>query len=76
MGYLQNTGYRQSYLIGSTMGIMKVSGIIWLNQIVDKLDWKHNLIPEEVEQVFANRPQYRLLEHGNIEGENVYAAYG
>jgi uncharacterized DUF497 family protein len=56
--------------------MMKVTGIIWLNNIVDKLDWKHNLIPEEVEQVFVNKPQYRLLERGKIEGEDVYSAYG
>ncbi len=55
---------------------MKVTGVIWLTQIVEKLNWKHNLVPEEVEQVLASKPQYRLLESGRIDGENVYAAYG
>jgi len=55
---------------------MKVTGIIWLRKIVDKLDWKHQIQITEVEEVFANRPQYRQLESGNIDGEDVYAAYG
>ena len=55
---------------------MKVTGLIWLQQIIDKLDWKHNLTPEEVEQIFTNRPQYRFLERGRIDDEDVYAAYG
>lgn len=55
---------------------MKITGFIWLRDIVDKLDWKHKLQPEEIEELFANRPQYRWLEKGKIESEDVYAAYG
>lgn len=55
---------------------MKITGLIWLSSIVDKLDWKHSLSLTEVEQVFVNRPQYRFLERGKIDGEDVYAAYG
>jgi uncharacterized DUF497 family protein len=32
--------------------------------------------PEEVEEVFANRPHFRWIEAGNVAGENVYAAMG
>ena len=55
---------------------MRIKGTIWLQNIVDKLAWKHQIIPDEIETVFANRPQYRFLEKGKVEGENVYAAYG
>ena len=55
---------------------MKISGIIWLQKIVDKLEAKHHLTPEEVEEVFANHPEFRFIEDGDIAGENVYAAYG
>ena len=55
---------------------MTIDGIIWLQNVVDKIAAKHRLTQEEVEQVFLNRPQYRLLERGNIEGEHVYSAYG
>ncbi len=55
---------------------MRIKGIIWLQEIVDKLDWKHNIRQDEVEQVFFNNPQYRFLEKGKIENEHVYSAYG
>ncbi len=31
---------------------------------------------EEVEDVFARRPQIRFVENGRVEGEDLYAAYG
>ena len=55
---------------------MKITGLIWLETIVEKLDWKHNIYPEEVEDIFKNKPEYRFLERGKIDGENVYSAYG
>ncbi len=55
---------------------MEVSGTIWLEKIVEKLARKHHLTQDEVEEVFVNTPQYRFIERGKIEGENVYAAYG
>ncbi len=29
---------------------MKIDGLIWLRDIVDKLAWKHQVDPEEVEE--------------------------
>jgi uncharacterized DUF497 family protein len=55
---------------------MRLSGIIWLEPVVEKLARKHGLSRKEVEQVLAGKPQWRYLENGRIEGENVYAAYG
>jgi uncharacterized DUF497 family protein len=55
---------------------MKIEGIVWLEKIVDKIQTKHHLTQDEVEQVFANKPQYRFLEKGKIVGEDVYSAYG
>ncbi|MCP5053059.1 MAG: BrnT family toxin [bacterium] len=55
---------------------MNIDGMIWLEKIVDKLEKKHHITPNEVEQVFMDNPQYRFLEKGKIEGENVYSAYG
>ena len=55
---------------------MKIDGIIWLQQIVEKLEKKHHIKQDEVEQAFINNPQYRFLEKGKIEGENVYSVYG
>ena len=55
---------------------MTITGIIWLQKIVDKLLKKHNVVKNEIEQVFSNKPQYRFLERGKIEDQNVYSAYG
>ena len=55
---------------------MKITGIIWLQKIVEKLAKKHHITQDEVEQTFVNDPQYRFLEQGRIEGDNVYSAYG
>ena len=55
---------------------IRITGLIWLKAIIEKLDWKHNIQPEEVEEVFKNTPEYRYLERGKVDGENVYSAYG
>ena len=55
---------------------MKVTGIIWLRDIVDKLSWKHNITIDEVEQIFGSSPRYRFIESGDVEGEDLYTALG
>ena len=59
-----------------TIYIMKISGVLWLQKIIDKIERKHHITQSEVEQVLSNNPQYRFIEKGRIEGENVYSAYG
>jgi uncharacterized DUF497 family protein len=56
--------------------MMRIKGVIWLLKIVDKLNTKHHVTQDEIEQVFLNSPQYRFLEKGKIENEHVYSAYG
>ena len=55
---------------------MKITGVIWLRNVIDKLLWKHNVTTEEVEEVFDRRPRYRYIETGDIQGEDLYAAMG
>jgi uncharacterized DUF497 family protein len=55
---------------------MRVLGTIWLREVVDKLDWKHDVATEEVEEVFSLAPHYRHIERGDLEGEDLYAAFG
>lgn len=55
---------------------MKVEGFIWLEQYVDKLETKHNVTPEEAEEVFYNNPSIRKVEKGYRRGEHVYRALG
>lgn len=56
--------------------MMKISGTIWLDDVVDKLHRKHNVEPEEVEEVLAGRPTFRRLETGRVRGEDLFAALG
>jgi uncharacterized DUF497 family protein len=55
---------------------MQITGVIWLRNIVDKLAWKHQVTTDEVEEVLNNSPRYKFTETGNIEGENLYVAFG
>ena len=55
---------------------MKISNIIWLREIVDKLIVKHNVEPIEVEETLNNHPKIRFVEKGERSGEDVYLALG
>ena len=55
---------------------MKIVGFIWLEEIVEKLEVKHQVMPEEVEQVFVSNPRIRRMNRGHYRGEDVYRALG
>ena len=55
---------------------MKIDGLIWLRDIADKLEFKHNVSMEEVEETLNNRPKFRFVEKGERKGEDVYMALG
>ncbi len=55
---------------------MKINGFIWLEDIVEKLAAKHQVAPEEVEQIFSNQPGVRRMKKGHFRGEDVYRALG
>jgi energy-converting hydrogenase A subunit M len=41
---------------------MNITGYIFREDIVDKLAWKHQIQPEEVVEVFENKPHVEQLE--------------
>ena len=55
---------------------MEISRIIWLEDIVEKLRWKHDVDELEVIEVFENKPRFQRKEAGYRPGEDVYAAFG
>lgn len=55
---------------------MYIDDFIWQEDVVDKLAVKHGVSPQEVEEVFFNRPRYRFVEKGRRSGEDVYWASG
>jgi len=55
---------------------LEIRGLIWLEEIVDKLERKHNVQQDQVRQVLNGFPKFRFVEKGHRSGENVYAAGG
>ena len=55
---------------------MVIERFVWLPSIVDKLLGKHNVTPEEVEELFTNRPRFRFHEKGRVRGEDMYTGLG
>ena len=55
---------------------MKIENLIWLQDIIDKLAFKHQVEPSEVEEVFDNGPRIRFVRKGNRRGEDVYMSWG
>ncbi len=53
-----------------------IHDIIWLDTIVEKLAWKHNILPSEVEDVLSGDCRIFKKENGKVEGEHVYNALG
>jgi uncharacterized DUF497 family protein len=56
--------------------VMRVSDVVWLPQVIDKLDWKHDVHPSEVEEVIFGPAVFRKVQKGNVPGEDVYSALG
>jgi len=55
---------------------VKIRSIIWLPDIIEKLEVKHGVTVEEVEEVFELGAVYRRGSRGKRPGENLYKAYG
>ena len=53
-----------------------IDDIMWLDRIVEKLAWKHNILPSEVEEVLFGRCKIYRKEKGKVEGEHLYNALG
>ena len=53
-----------------------INDIIWLDGIVEKLAWKHNVLPVEVEGVLAGQCKIFKKESGRVDGEDLYNALG
>ena len=55
---------------------MQIKALIWLPDIIEKLEVKHGVMVEEVEEVFELDPLFRRGPRGKRHGENLYKAYG
>ena len=55
---------------------MQLYEINWKNRVVDKIEGKHRVTIDEVEQVLFSKPHTRRAEKGRVKGEDLYVAYG
>jgi hypothetical protein len=55
---------------------MFIDEFVWLPDVIRKLDAKHNVSQDEVEDVFFNDPKYRFVESGHRPDEDVDSAGG
>lgn len=55
---------------------MYIADIIWIPEVVDKLEWKHNVTPREVDDVMFSNPLVRKIQKGHRSNEDVYVAFG
>jgi uncharacterized protein len=55
---------------------LKLSGIIWLEEIIEKIERKHHVTPDEVKEILRTSAYFRFVEKGHRRGENVYSALG
>jgi uncharacterized DUF497 family protein len=50
--------------------------VIWMERIVEKLAWKHNVLTSDVEEVLSGNCRIFKKEKGRVEGEHLYNALG
>jgi len=50
---------------------LEITRIVWLEDIVEKLRWKHNIEESEVIEVLGNYPRFVRKEAGFVPGEDV-----
>jgi uncharacterized DUF497 family protein len=53
---------------------VRIREIIWLPEIIEKLEWKHQVFPYEVREALNNKPRIFFRETGHVEGEHLYEA--
>ncbi len=53
-----------------------IEDIVWLDRIVEKIAWKHNVLPCEVEEILSGNCRIFKKEKGRVEGEHLYNALG
>ena len=55
---------------------MQLKEIIWINRFVIKMQKKHHVTVDEVEESLFSGTIFRRARRGKVIGEDVYLAYG
>lgn len=56
--------------------MLRIDGLIWFDDIIEKLISKHHVKQNEVREVLSSKPHFRFVEKGHRSGEDVYATLG
>ena len=56
--------------------MMRLNEVIWKDYYVDKIEVKHGILTDEVEEVLFSKPHVRRIQKGHVKGEDLYTAYG
>jgi hypothetical protein len=57
-------------------GLLRIKGIVWLSDIVENLESKHEVSSNEVREVLNNRPLFRYVEKGHRKGARYLCSIG
>ena len=55
---------------------MNIKGIIWLEEVEEKIYTKHHVTSNEVEDVLQTAKHFRFAEKGMRQNEDMYAVLG
>lgn len=55
---------------------MRLYDVIWKLRFIEKISGKHNVTPDEVEEILFGKSHFRRAQKGHIKGEDLYTAYG
>ena len=55
---------------------MRLNDVVWKDYFVDKIEVRHSVSTDEVEEVLFGRPHVRRAQKGHVKGEDLYTAYG
>ena len=58
------------------MNIMQLYEVIWKDKFIDKIEVKHSVSTDEVEEILFGKPHIRRAQKGHVKGEDLYTAYG
>ena len=47
-----------------------------MDTIVEKIAWKHGILPQDVEEIFTGKCRVFKRENGKVEGEDLYNVLG
>lgn len=55
---------------------MQLHEVIWKGRFINKIEAKHGVSTNEVEEILFGNPHVRRAQKGHVKGEDLYAGYG